>query len=296
MAEKQTEKEIVDMPVAKLKPHPLQAKIYRGRADWEVEELARNMSDHGQDEPVEVTPDLHIISGHGRVEAAKRLGWTTVRCWVRRDLEEAGREAVEARLIEANLVRRQLSKFDMARSYLHLKKMARDKRGNLLREDKVKGDMRDLLGKRFGASGRTLDRWLKVLELPLLLQQAVDEGTLKLTEAVKVAGLDKKAQQQIAKDVGAGMPATAAIARHLDPATYGHATAAQVTDGVAAGRALDRLLEALERAREELAPRVAQLMRFDAFGTVLPDLLEAKKLIGALIARIKQNQEDRRTP
>jgi hypothetical protein len=202
---------------------------------------------------------------------------------------------VEARLIEANLIRRQLSKLDMVRSYRHLKKLTRDRWGHQPDERKVKGDLRDIIAERFGVSGRTLDRWLRVLELPLSLQQAVDEGTLKLTDAVKVAGLDKKAQQQIAKDVGAGMPVTAAIARHLDPATYSGSTAAQVTTGVAASRALDRLLKAIQKAREELGPRVEELMRNDAFGTVLPELHEGKKLIGALIARIKQNQQGDRT-
>src|SRR4051794_21722980 len=105
MARKQPDKEIVDIPVAQLKPHPLQKEIYGERADWQIQELADSMADHGQDEPVEVLPDNTIVSGYGRVDAAKRLGWKTIRCWVRRDLEETGPEAVEARLIAANLHR-----------------------------------------------------------------------------------------------------------------------------------------------------------------------------------------------
>src|SRR5947209_8479888 len=107
MAMKQTQKEIIDLPVAKLKPHPLQKEIYGARAEWQIRELADSMAKNGQEEALEVLPDRTIISGNGRVEAAKLLDWKTVRCWVRRDLEEAGPEAVEARLIEANLHRRQ---------------------------------------------------------------------------------------------------------------------------------------------------------------------------------------------
>src|SRR5262245_20662662 len=49
-------KEIIVLPLRKLKPHPLQKTIYRERADWQIDELAQSMA-KGQNESVEVLPD-----------------------------------------------------------------------------------------------------------------------------------------------------------------------------------------------------------------------------------------------
>src|SRR5262245_20194580 len=121
-SKKHPAKEIIDLPVASLKPHPLRAQIYASREPRQIEELAADMAKKGQQEPVEVLPDLAtVVCGHGRVEAAKRLGWEKIRCWVRRDLEAAGPEAVEARLLASNLARRHLSRLDADRLFRRLK-------------------------------------------------------------------------------------------------------------------------------------------------------------------------------
>jgi len=88
-SKKHAAREIIELPVAVLKPHPLQALVYTQRADWQIEELAESMK-KGLDDPVEVLSDLStVVCGNGRVEAAKRLGWEKIACWVRRDLEAA---------------------------------------------------------------------------------------------------------------------------------------------------------------------------------------------------------------
>src|SRR5436309_15808008 len=109
MSKTEKNNHLVEIPLGQLKPHPRNKELYQPRTRSQLEELAQDMAKNGLTEPIEVLPDGTIISGHGRVDAAKLLGWKTVRCWVRRDLEEAGPEAVEARLIETNLHRRQLS-------------------------------------------------------------------------------------------------------------------------------------------------------------------------------------------
>src|SRR5262249_36640132 len=163
-----------------LKEHPLQKTLYRKRPDWEIEELAESMR-KGQDEPIEILSDGTIVGGHGRAEAARRLGWVTVRARVRHDLEEAGPEAIQMRLIEANLHRRQLSRLDMARSYRHLLQLAKDRKGRPVNKDQAERNLRELITARFKVSSKTLDRWLHVLDLPLILQEAVEDYTLPMT-------------------------------------------------------------------------------------------------------------------
>src|SRR5262249_14437490 len=193
----------VDLPLESLKPHPRNAALYRPRTPQEIEDLAQDMARNGQIEPVEVLPDGTMISGNGRWEAAMKLGWKTIRCWVRHDLAQAGAAAVEQRLIEANLCRRHLSRLDLVRSFEALLRVARNGRGRSRSDAEVRGDLRDLIARRFKppVSGRTLDRWLQVLHMPLPIQDAVDSGRMKLTDALRVAALDPRVQAQVAGEI-----------------------------------------------------------------------------------------------
>ena len=110
------ERKIVEKPIASLKPHPRQAKLFHDATEEEIKELAESMANNGLDHPVEILPDGTIVAGHQRVKAAQKLGWKSIRCWVRNDLAKAGEEAVECRLIEDNVIRRQLTKLDEARA------------------------------------------------------------------------------------------------------------------------------------------------------------------------------------
>lgn len=56
-----------------LKSHPMNEKIYR---PGEVDDLATSMRRHGQLEPIVLTPDRTILSGHRRVQAMRQLGWS----------------------------------------------------------------------------------------------------------------------------------------------------------------------------------------------------------------------------
>jgi ParB-like chromosome segregation protein Spo0J len=124
--------DIVELPPDSLRPHPLLIDFFAELADGEIEELATLMARNGQEAPVEVLPDLTtIICGLGRVEAAKRLGWPTVRCQVQRNLAAAGARAVEDRLIAANLDRRHLSESDRDRANKLLKRRAQGGQGQL---------------------------------------------------------------------------------------------------------------------------------------------------------------------
>jgi hypothetical protein len=130
---------------------------------------------------------------------------------VQEDRPEDGERADLAAALEeaadpggANLCRRQLSRLDMARSYRHLLRFKRDRKGRVVDESEAERNLRELIPTRFSSSDNTLSRWLHVLDLPLVFQQAVDEGRLPLTLAVRVAGLKAAEQAQIAARVQAG--------------------------------------------------------------------------------------------
>jgi ParB-like chromosome segregation protein Spo0J len=273
----QPAKVIVDFPIAKLKEHPLQKSMYRGRTDFEVEELARSMA-QGQDESIEILPNGMLIAGHGRVAAAKLLGWKTIPAWIRHDLAKAGPEAIERRLIESNLFRRQLTRLDMARSYRHLMRFARDKKGRPVKEAQAEQNLRELIRKRFRVSDKTLDRWLHVLDLPLSLQEAVEEDRLPLTLAVRVASLKPAVQEQVAERVRQGEAPRDVIMPLL---TKGK--------GETAGKPLTQLVLSLRRAGQELAGRVAEV-EVSLFSEYLQALRDGRQLLDALIAKGESDQ------
>src|SRR5262249_53696797 len=92
---------------------------------------------------------------------------------------------------------------EMARCYKRLKELEKKNRSGRLLDCELK-DLRDKIGKRLGVSGRTLDRYLRVLNTPQEVQDAVTANKLAVTVAGKVAGLRKVEQEQIAREIREG--------------------------------------------------------------------------------------------
>lgn len=182
-----------------LKPHPQQKELFPPLSDIELQCLADDLKKNGLRYPAEILPDGTIVCGHQRVAAAKLLGWAEIDCIVRHDLAAAGNDAIERHLIDDNLNRRQLAELDIARIYRHLKERRISKRTR-----NGAGDWRDNVGKRFGMTGRTLARWAQVLDAVPGVQQALSQRMLNLTQAIKVASLPPKKQQEIVVGLAAG--------------------------------------------------------------------------------------------
>jgi ParB-like chromosome segregation protein Spo0J len=277
MGEK-SDREIKALPPGRLQDHPLNSELYRPRTKCEIEEIARHLDAGEHYEPVEVTPDFVIISGHGRCAAASLLKWKTIRCWIRRDLAKAGPDAVKQRLIEANLHRRQLSRLDMVRSYEALKRLGKGRAGQGAGAGAVKGDLRDILAKRFKLSGRSLDRWLQVLKLPIELQAAVDDGALKLTVAVQAAAEPKAKLDKAAEEVRKGTSAREAVARCLGKKAERRASPRT---------AFERLLRGLSQAQLDLAGRLAEV-REGRTGDPVKQLRAGIQLFSGLIRHFEE--------
>jgi ParB/RepB/Spo0J family partition protein len=195
---------VVPYAVEKLKPHPRQGLLFPEPSPEEVKELAADMAKNGQLQPVEILPDGTLIAGHKRTAAAKLLGWAVLDAWVRDDLAAEGEGAVERRLIEDNLTRRQLDPLALARCALRLKQLARTQAGTRL-SDTEKGEVRDQIGARLNLSGRHVGRLLRVVEhAPVEVQHAVSTGQLSMSDAHAVAGLAKSEREKIAQQIRDG--------------------------------------------------------------------------------------------
>ena len=58
--------------LSNLSQHPDNHRIY---APTDLEDLEKSLQDFGQMEPIAITPNLRIISGHRRYMAMRNLGW-----------------------------------------------------------------------------------------------------------------------------------------------------------------------------------------------------------------------------
>jgi ParB/RepB/Spo0J family partition protein len=214
--------------------------------------------------PIEITPDNVIICGHRRAEAAKSLGWQEIDAIVREDLADQGDAAVEERLINDNLHRRHLDPISQARCYERLLDLAKAQgltRSNLPAD--LRGPRRDVIGRKLGISGRTLDRYLRVLKTPLAVQNAVSEGQVSIKAAGDIANLSTKLQQKLAHEVKQGKPVDQVVKAYLtDPKNRKRGNTNRRYKF--AGDVLHQFLHHVRRTHFELHDRVLEIHHLSA--------------------------------
>jgi ParB-like chromosome segregation protein Spo0J len=266
-------KDIRKWKVKDLKPHPRQAEFFPDLPFHLLRDLAEDMKDRGQKEPLEILPDGTIVCGHQRTRAANYLGWDELDVWVNHELAAQGDLAVEQRLIEDNLARRQLDRLDQIRCYRRLNDLARPTPEARRRSHQL-GRVRDTVGNRLGMFGRTLERYLRVLDAPREVQEAFQAGRISLVQASRVAGLPNEVQEQLVDDLRGGVDPKQAVAARLagrepDPANDAVCTFV---------RSLERNLAAVEG----YADQIRSLVAYD-----IPVLERAHQLIGQILRQVK---------
>lgn len=82
--------QIVEMPIGSLRPYGRNARTHSKK---QVRQIAASIERFGFTNPVLVSDEGEIIAGHGRVEAARQLGWQKVPTLALSHLSEAERRA-----------------------------------------------------------------------------------------------------------------------------------------------------------------------------------------------------------
>ena len=121
-----------------------------------------------------------IVSGHRRAAAARKLGRTTAPCKVRR-YEDTLTEL--RALMGANLHRRNLSPFDMARQLETLREV-------LAREGKLPENVKaqaELMAEQTELSRATVERYLDLLNLDGDFAAWAEQGKMTMTDAYELA-------------------------------------------------------------------------------------------------------------
>jgi ParB/RepB/Spo0J family partition protein len=186
--------------IAGLKEHPRQHEFFSDATDAELDELAADMDQRGQQDPVRILPDDRIVEGHQRLRAARKLGWEEIDVIVCHELAEAGEDAILYALISDNVNRRQVDDLTRARCYEELRVI--EKKEILEGRRKVRsGDSRDRLAERLGAgiSGRQLDRLRQLLLLPRPIQDAISRREMPQSLGHKILKIEPEKQDEIAQ-------------------------------------------------------------------------------------------------
>jgi len=169
-----------ELPVRAIRPNPTQPrKRFNEKA---LEELAQSLVRHGMIQPIVVRPRdgyYEIIAGERRYQAASRAGFERVPVLV---IEADETRVMELALIE-NIQRADLSAIEEAMAY-----------AEMIEEF---GITQAELAQRVGKSRSHITNSLRLLQLPLLVQQAVMDEQLSMGHARALLSLKhpKKIEQ-----------------------------------------------------------------------------------------------------
>ena len=84
------------IPTDQLHTCPVNSEIYR---ESDVQDLMNSILEVGLLQPLVVTPDKTIISGHRRISAIRALGWTEVEC----EIKEIPEDQIDVHIVLYNL-------------------------------------------------------------------------------------------------------------------------------------------------------------------------------------------------
>ena len=85
-----------------------------------LKDLAKSLSEHGLMNPVTITEDKVLISGHRRIEAAKLLGWKTIEATIHPNLSRI--ELLEME-IDENLHRKDFTSDEIVEAFHQLERL-----------------------------------------------------------------------------------------------------------------------------------------------------------------------------
>jgi len=205
------QRKIVERDPKKLTPHTLNAELFSDLTTDDYNNLKADIAARGIQDPLHITTDNVIISGHQRQKVALDLD-IPVPCIIREDLTEDWQ--VEEQLIADNLLRRHLTDFqkmecgERLRHIESVKAKERQKELAGTRPNKEpdlkenlpegnKGQTRDKVAEKIGMSGRQYDKARKVYhEAPEHIKEEWKAGKISTHNAYKQTQREQKKQQR----------------------------------------------------------------------------------------------------
>ena len=213
---------VTEVAIGEIRPNPLQPRRHFAQAS--LEELAASIREHGLLQPVVVSRSLaggyELIAGERRWRASRLAGLERIPVVLREAVPDADQLALA--LIE-NLQREDLTPIEEARAYHHL-------RAEL-------GLGQEEIASRVGKDRSTVANALRLLQLPLSVQEMVDAGELSAGHARALAGVSgAERQDEIGRRCAREGWSVRELERRLQPAPKRAARTADPETAAAAER------------------------------------------------------------
>lgn len=119
----------------------IQVFDHHRRDPGDLHPLMESLERVGLLQPVTITPEGYLICGYRRLEAARRLGWTTVRVWVRSGLSDELTRLLAER--DDNLTHKPLSAYEAAQLFKELSALIAEDASRRQMASRFGGDARD---------------------------------------------------------------------------------------------------------------------------------------------------------
>lgn len=145
-----------------------------------MEELSESIKKHGIIQPLVVTKEYdgyQLIAGERRLRAAKLLNMSEVPVIVR---SASDKDKLELSIIE-NVQRHNLNPLEEAESYRRL--------------EEEFGLTREQIAEQVGRSAPTVANYLRILKLPIVIQEALRENQITFSHAKAIVGYPSKLEQ-----------------------------------------------------------------------------------------------------
>jgi ParB family chromosome partitioning protein len=194
---------VAELAVKEIAPNPLQPRRHFAQAA--LAELAASLKQHGVLQPVVVArgagAGYYLIAGERRWRAAQLAGLERIPAVIREI--EGDNDRLTLALIE-NLQREDLTPIEQARAFHHLRSES--------------GLSQEQIAAKVGKDRSTVANSLRLLQLPLEVQELVDAGELSGGHARALAGLgDPGRQEEMAKRCVTGAWSVRELEQRLRP-------------------------------------------------------------------------------
>ncbi len=186
------------MEVSKLKCHPKNNFFFDDITGENWKEFLESVRTSGVIEPLVITQDCVIVSGHQRARACKELGLEKVLVDMRNYENE---DRLLKDLIETNIRQRGIGNpnaVKLGRCIKELERIYGVKEGRPKTTNNVRSFTQEELAEQVGIDVRTLQNMKKLADLPEEIQQMVEDGNITASTASRViARLSKEEQEKL---------------------------------------------------------------------------------------------------
>ncbi len=183
-----------------LKPHPRNNEFFDDITGDSWKAFLESIKSSGIIEPIVVTQDMIIVSGHQRIRAAKELGIETIMVDIRKYDED---DKVLKDLIETNIRQRGIGNpnpIKLGRCIKELERIYGIREGSANKQGMIVGEKFSLtrknLADELGIDVRTMQNYKKLTELVPELQDWVETGILAPTTAIALIKYMSPSEQE----------------------------------------------------------------------------------------------------